>query len=118
MYYHKPQIWEENSAALLPEEEELICQGEHSKYNSKLTRKGMRETSNSAMGSPSNLGYQWHGVSDTACRILMGFPVKEGTYERQNKPFSYILLGNSVCVQRGSERTKNKVKAKTEFEYG
>lgn len=78
----------------------------------------MRDTCKSAMGSPSNLGYQWHGVSDTACRILMGFPVQEGTYERQNKPFSYILLGNSVCVQRGSERTKNKVKAKTEFEYG
>lgn len=48
----------------------------------------------------------------------MGFPAKEGTYERQNKPFSYILLGNSVCVQRGSERTKNKVKVKTEFENG
>ena len=78
----------------------------------------MSETYNSAMGSPLNLGYKWHGVSDIASRTLMGFPVKERTYKRQHKPFSYILLGNSVCVQGGSEKTKNKVKAKTEFEYG
>ena len=69
-------------------------------------------------GITFELGIQMAWGKWQASRILMGFPVKEGTCKRENKPFSYILLENSVCVQGGSERTKNKVKAKTEFQYG